>query len=74
MENQPERKYAKGEYHVELKNKARQIVDALEFKPENGQELVFDILKDVALQSWKNGIQAGRRKATQPDAKFSKSA
>ena len=74
MEKQENGQYAKGQYHVELKNKARQIVEALEFKPENGQEFVFGILKELTLQSWNNGIQAGKRKASQKTAETTKSA
>ena len=68
MEKPESGQLAKGQYDVELKNRARQIVEALEFKPENGQELVFGILKELTLQSWKNGIQAGKRKASQKTA------
>jgi len=69
MENKANGQAAKGQYHANLRKQAETLRDFIaELSPEDTVEALFQELKGVALESWKNGIQAGRRKASQkPD-------
>lgn len=72
MATQPKR--ATSDYQAKLAGRAKQVVEALAYQPENAQQFVYGILKETALESWKNGIEAGRRKAQQPKAASSNQA
>lgn len=70
MENKANGQAAKGQYHAQLKERAQAVYKAvIQIKDEHDAvDAIFEELKGVALESWKNGIQAGRRKASQkPD-------
>jgi len=58
----------KPNYQVALRTKAKEVYDrACETdNSDSGIEVIYQALKDVALESWKNGIEAGRRKASKP--------
>lgn len=59
---------AKPNYQIALRNRAKTVYG--EVKSAGAADLSIDIiyqaLKDVALESWRNGIEAGRRKALKP--------
>ncbi len=63
-------------YHATLQKKAEQVYNEASGANESTKsvEIIYQALKDVALESWKNGIQAGRRKASQKPAQSTKSA
>ena len=61
-----EPKKAKPDYQAKLAARAKQLVEALGIQPENGYSIILETLKETALESWKNGIEAGRRKANRP--------
>ncbi len=65
-------KEAKSDYQAILAARAKQLVEALGYQPENGYQLVLETLKQTALESWKNGIDAGRRRAGQKAADSNK--
>ena len=69
-----QQKASKPNYQVTLQRRAKELVEALESKPDNAYQLVLTTLKDTALESWKNGIEAGQRKAQRSKAPSSKTA
>jgi hypothetical protein len=70
MENKSNGQYAKGQYHVQLKKRAQAVYNSVTqiTDEHDAVDSIFGELKDVALESWKNGIQAGKRKASQKTA------
>ena len=70
MEKQENGQAVKGQYHAQLKERAQAIYESVTqiTDEQKGVDTIFDELKDVALESWKNGIQAGKRKASQKTA------
>jgi hypothetical protein len=52
-------------YDDVLHKRAGQLHDAIEGAnhAQAAMELIYQALKETALESWKNGIEAGRRKA-----------
>ncbi len=58
----------KPNYQVMLKERAEQLYQAMQDQPDEAEQLVLDTLKETALESWKNGIDAGKRKARQAQA------
>ena len=68
-----QQKPAKSEYQAKLQERAEaiteEILHSLDCSPqevETTETIVFESLKQTAHESWKNGIQAGRKRAQQP--------
>jgi len=61
-----EPKKARPDYQAILAARAKQVTEALGNQPENSYQLILGTLKQTALESWKNGIEAGKRKASAP--------
>lgn len=59
------------DYQATLKARAAQLYNTIGQLSEDrdGVEAVYQALKLTALESWKNGIEAGRRKARPSQAK-----
>lgn len=57
---------AKPDYQATLRNRAKAVYgeasDAND--ADTSIDIIYQALKEVALESWKNGIEAGRRKAS----------
>ena len=70
MEKQENGQLAKGQYHVQLKERAQAVYESVSqiTDEHDAVDAIFAELKEVALESWKNGIQAGKRKASQKTA------
>ena len=70
MEKQDNGQTAKGQYHAQLKERVQALYESVTQITDKHDTVdnIFEELKDVALDSWKNGIQAGRRKASQKTA------
>ena len=65
MEN--ETTSAKPDYQATLKQKAADLYQVVQgSRPTDGAPAIYEALRQVALESWKNGIEAGRRKASKP--------
>lgn len=67
MEKRTNGQTAKGQYHLQLKKRAEAVYESvIQIRNEHDAvDIIFEELKDVALESWKNGIQAGSRKVSQ---------
>ena len=61
-ETKPKAKYAKGEWEAELKKRAKALYESVTQVGNVGDDAIGEIfqeLKDVGLQSYKNGCAAG---------------
>ena len=69
-------KAARPDYQQVLKDRALKLYeDSCNFdKSDQAIEVIYQCLKQIALESWKNGIDAGRRKARPDQAKSAKAA
>ena len=61
-----EPKKVRPDYQAILAARAKQVTEALGNQPENSYQLILDTIKQTALESWKNGIEAGQRRANRP--------
>jgi len=66
MQTKPKR--PRPDYQVTLKIRAVELYDKASEMSDRDQsvDLVYQVLKQTALDSWKNGIEAVRRKASAP--------
>jgi len=75
MEKAENGQTAKGQYHERLLERTCQVyAQVKDLSGYEAEDVIFQALKEVALESWKNGIQTGRRRATQKTAKSTESA
>lgn len=67
----------KSDYQAKLRERAEQVYhevsDAGIGESRKSSEIIYEALRAVALESWKNGLEAGRRKS-QPKAQGSHKA
>lgn len=67
MENPQQRRYAKGEYDAELRQKAKAVHDEVRNNPNANVdaliESIYKVLKEATLRSWNAGIRVGKREA-----------
>lgn len=58
----------KPDYQAKLRAKAEEVYNQASGANESSAsiEIIYNALKAASLESWKNGIEAGRRKANTP--------
>jgi hypothetical protein len=61
-----EKKSAGEQFQAYLQQQAAQLCDNLGIKDAKALQMVHETLKAASKESWKNGLQAGRRRATAP--------
>lgn len=60
-----ESKPAKSDYQAELREAAEKLAERLMGLASfnEARDIAYDVLREQTLQSWKNGLEAGRKRA-----------